>query len=181
MRESEQAMVRGAKQAMGEWVADLAPWQFFITHTYDHAKVARRRLAARGIVEPSLHALRANELIPLAVDVAWAHWRRWIRDVSVQLQTPALVFTAVEPQKSGWPHFHTLASLPAAAPGTEIAAMHHAWFPPHGFIKCERPRGRAELAAFYATKLAGYTTKSLGDGAGWRMSRELEQHVRCTR
>lgn len=176
-RRVEAETAAAARTAMGEWVGGLQPWSWLVTHTYDHEKVARRRLAARGQPQPTQRELLNDIERPLAVDVAWAHWRKWVRDVSRRVDGPVYAFSAVEPHRNGWPHFHTVVSFDARAVD-EVRAMHGAWFDAHGFIQCKGNLRSSELAAFYASKMAGYTTKQLGDGVGWLMSRELVDRVK---
>lgn len=141
------------REAWGGWVAEMGKWDVFATLTYDPDKQPRR----------------------LYPDVARAHLTHWLREGPKLIGRPIeAAITALEYQKNGTPHFHSVMRLPGGVRRGDFVQLGGAWFKLHGYAKLELPKSQDDVCA-YATK---YLFKDLdrGDVHFWPLKGSLVTH-----
>lgn len=129
-------------EAYGEWLSELAPWQAFVTYTYD----------------PKKHPYCPDD------KRAANQWFSYMRKLRREFELPIQAAAAIEHHASGWPHIHSLLGLPKASVGeidllSRRETLYLGWFNDHGYADV-RPIGSASAASAYVSK---YVTKTLKD------------------
>jgi hypothetical protein len=129
----------------GEWIAQLADWEVFVTLTYD----------------PKKHPWCPSDR------ETWKHWRWWIHG-QIGPSLPGLrAVGAIEHHASGWPHVHSLVGWPTRAnPSLPLArypkVFYEPWFEEHGYARVDTVTSTVGAAAY----VSKYLTKTLGNPHG---------------
>jgi hypothetical protein len=129
----------GARDAAGEWISALRPWDLYFTLTYDQRR-------PRYTQAPSMWASRR-------------HAQGWLDDVLIAFVRNVDSVASLEYQNNGWPHWHGLLSAGGVSP-REFTKASELWFSKYGYCKFvqlgDLDRNRvSEYVAKYITKYTG--------------------------
>ena len=135
-----------ARSAFASWLPTLAPWELYLTLTYDPKR----------------------EGVNYARPSAWAsvrHLRRFYREATEATGRPTFLAAGLENTRAGWPHWHGLLACGSLST-REFALLSRRWYEARGFACFERiqPGTTAQVAAYcskYLTK-AGSEVELLG-------------------
>lgn len=158
----ESALRFAARQAMGGWLAELAPWTLFPTFTYDVRRLPGASTASPGNVS-RWKAMRDLE--------------QFLKEAYGALRRPVDGIIALETHENGSYHAHGLLAPARGLQEGDIATVGQVWFRRHGYFKCVRIEGpkTAEEKAVYCSK---YMSKDAGDLV---LSRGLVRHLKLER
>ena len=163
------ALTAAARESMGPWLAELRPWELFVTLTYDPARFGFARsdfFRAGAGLEAKAHPVAEVEAAPFRPRRAYvpSEWkfRRdvlfWLRDGEKVLSREVAGVFVMERQGNGWPHGHGLIETGGLQPG-DIAKLGKLWFERGkrglggGYNVIEEPRSREEVSAYCAKYL----------------------------
>jgi hypothetical protein len=126
-----------AASAFATWLPTLAPWELYLTLTYDP-----KREGVNYVRPSSFACLR--------------HLRKFHLQATEVVRRPTYLCGALENTREGWPHWHGLLSAGDLSP-REFQLLSAAWFQAHGFALFKRiERGTVAPVAAYCAK---YLTK----------------------
>lgn len=170
LREQEEGILAGqisanqARSATASWLATLAPWDLYVTLTYDPMKVGTRRGAHRLPGESTTSPVGK----PPGFFACQHHLQAWVQRSKDALHRPVFCAGAYELTHQSWPHWHGLVAMGGVS-ATAFVALSRAWYERHGFARFERikPGTEGVIAAY----IAKYFTKqdesiALVGGAG---------------
>lgn len=128
--------------AYGHFVAELAPWNWFLTLTYDPRDLSTRT--------------SRNQLAYTRVGQQAARKRltRWFHDEVRKYAPAAQIWCETELHESGQPHHHAVAALPENAPWLR---MRTAWWDANGWGRFDPVADSRGAVARYVCK---YATKA---------------------
>lgn len=130
-------LTRAATSAFASWVPTLAPWELYLTLTYDP-----KREGVDYVRPSSFACLR--------------HLRKFHLQASEATRRPTYLCGALENTRAGWPHWHGLLSTGDLST-REFQLLSAAWFSAHGYAHFQRVQpGTAPVVAAYCAK---YLTK----------------------
>jgi hypothetical protein len=138
------AIGRGAKEALGPFIASLRPWDCFFTGTYDPRKRHGRVERILGVdVHPRVSRWKALRDGAKLVNFA-----------SELVGQPVAGVICVEPHLDRSYHLHGLLDL-CGASRAYLEALTWRWSSEYGFCRFDRPRGISEVCAYSAKYLVG--------------------------
>jgi hypothetical protein len=126
--------------AYSTWLPRLAPWDLYVTLTYDPNRL-------------EVH------------DVAPSHWASgrhvasWHRQAADTLGRPTYLAAALEHHRNGWPHWHGLLAA-GSVTSADFAELSRLWFSRRGFAHFAR------IQAGTTAAVAEYCAKYLAKGGG---------------
>ena len=136
--------------AYGDWIAGLAPWNFFASLTHDPKRIARSSTVSHQAYD-RVGIQRHRRLV-----------RAWFYEDVRRLDPSARWWSETELHASGQPHEHGLLAVRDRAP---IGAMMDAWYQRAGAYD------RQPLEGIGATfSAARYVAKYTGKAAAWEPS-----------
>lgn len=137
--------------AYGHFIAELAPWTWFVTLTFDP-----RELAAISSTYTRVGLQRARKRLV-----------RWIHDDVARACPDAKAYFETELHVSGQPHHHGILALGPNAPHLTLRT---AWYSTNGWARFDAIReGRGAVARYvakYSTKASTGAPFTMGLGAG---------------
>lgn len=146
-------------EAMGEWIRECGPWDYFVTLTFDPWEVPTRA------VRPAFH----GQTLPPTVS-QWCAQRRFanfLRRAPKALGRQVEGVVAIELHKSGQPHGHGLLRVADGVKMGDKSRLAQDWhgLAGNGWIRLERPKSADDVAGYcskYMTKDAGHLVISRG-------------------
>ena len=137
------ALAAAARDATGPFIAGLCEWDYFATATYDPRKVRGSRETILGVeVAPKVSPWKSRR-----------DSERYLTNVERALRRPVAGVFVCEPHKSGVYHVHGLLGLGGAS-DEDFRVLQRSWYGPHGHIRLERPRSKADVAEYCGKYLA---------------------------
>jgi hypothetical protein len=132
------SVASAARSAYADWLPSLAPWELYLTLTYDPKR-------------PEVNYARPSP---------WAsrrHLARFYLQASEVTGRPTFLAASLENTRAGWPHWHGLLACGALS-AREFALLSQRWYSARGYARFERvqPGTVAQVAAYCAK----YLTKS---------------------
>jgi hypothetical protein len=135
-----------ARSAYADWLTTLAPWELYLTLTYDPKR-------------PEVNYARPS---------SWAsrrHLARFYLQATEATGRPTFLAASLEDTRAGWPHWHGLLACGALS-AREFALLSERWYSARGYAWFQRiqPGTVAQVAAYcakYLTK-AGSEVELLG-------------------
>ena len=165
----KKALRVAAREALGPWLAELRPWELFVTLTYDPARFGFARgdgnsagegldAKAHPVAELETAAFRPRRAY---VPTEWKFRRDvlyWLRDGEKELGRALAGVFVMERHTGGWPHGHGLVDTSGLQVG-DVVKLGKAWFERGkrglggGYNVIEEPRSREDVSAYCAKYL----------------------------
>lgn len=122
-----------AQQALSTWLPSLAPWELYLTLTYDPKRYP-------------------NDCAPPSSWAARRHLKRFYVQASEATGCPTFLAAGLENTRAGWPHWHGLLACGNLAP-REFALLSRFWYEARGFALFARIQpGTVDAVAAYVSK-----------------------------
>lgn len=127
-----------ASSAFASWLPTLAPWELYLTLTYDPRRYP-------------------NDCAPPSNWAARRHLRRFHVQAEKATARPTFLAAGLENTRAGWPHWHGLLACGDLAP-REFVLLSREWYQAYGYANFARIQpGTADRVAAYVSK---YLVKS---------------------
>jgi hypothetical protein len=172
METAQRELEQAATEAMGEFFAELGPWDIFGGETFDQRRRRFQRIETRTtepvcvggkwvwgypVVYDYIHELPRK----VGVDSTRKAFQNFITRGRKALGRRIEYAAAVESQKNGWPHLHPLLKVEDGLRAGDMAALGRIWWQEYGLNKLAAPRSQEDVAGYCAK----YLTKDLASGA----------------
>jgi hypothetical protein len=159
MNESRRAMVSGATEAMGGFLADLRPWHVFGGLTFD---LRRCRHGLRPDGSPCSAEELMGTWVPrrIPLDVVKGRFEHYVRGARRALGRHIDYVVAIESHRSGWPHLHPLLSLQGGLHRGDLVTLGGLWYSENGYARLSVPRSSEDVTAYCGK----YVAKDWGSG-----------------
>lgn len=150
--QAKRSIISGARSASVAWLASLAPWELYVTLTYDRTRAYQP--------SPKDGGLDGRAWVPWARAPSFfasqAHLGRWHAEAQEAVNRPLFLASAFELTKQSWPHWHGILASGGLSEA-EFTVLSKLWYQRRGFARFARIHpGTEEKVAAYLTK---YFTK----------------------